>query len=93
MMESDFRRCRSCGDKLEEDSEDTCPDCVSEHRRKDLLSFRSELRQFYEKFSVIAAAMDFCPTVCSRISALLQLIHQVLTDLDDYFGPSDSCVS
>ena len=50
MMESDLRRCRSCGDQLEADSEAVCPDCVSQLRWKDLLSFRSDLSQLVENF-------------------------------------------
>jgi hypothetical protein len=92
MMESDFRRCRSCGDQLEDDSEDTCPDCVSERRRKDLLSFRSGLSQLVGKFPNAASLVDRCPTVRIRFQDWTALSSQLLTDLDDYFGPSDSCV-
>lgn len=93
MMESDFRRCRSCGDQLEEDSEDTCPDCVSERLWKDLLSFRSDLSQLVENFPTAVLLVDRCPTVRSRLQDWAVLSSQLLTDLDDYFRPSDSCLS
>jgi hypothetical protein len=92
MMESDFRRCRSCGDQLEEDSEDICPDCVSERRRMDLLSFRFDLSQLVGKFPTADLLVDRCPTVRSRLQDWTVLSSRLLTDLDDYLGPSDSCI-
>lgn len=92
MMESDFRRCRSCGDQLEEDSEDICPDCVSESRWKDLLSFRSDLSQLVGKYPSAALLVDRCSTVRNRLQDWTVLSSQLLTCLDDYFGPSDSCI-
>ena len=93
MMESDHRRCQSCRDQLEEGSEDTCPDCVSESRWKDLLSFRSDLSQLVENFPTAVLLVDRCPTVRSRLQDWVVLSSQLLTDLDDYLRPSDSCLS
>ena len=93
MMESDLRRCRSCGDQLEADSEAVCPDCVSQLRWKDLLSFRSDLSQLVENFPTAVLLVDRCPTVRSRLQDWAVLSSQLLTDLDEYFRPSDSCLS
>jgi len=92
-MESDFPRCQSCGDQLEEDSKDTCPDCVSESHWKDLLSFRSDLSQLMENFPAAVLLVDHCPTVRSRLQDWTTLSSQLMTDLDDYLRPSDSCLS
>lgn len=93
MMESDLRRCHSFRDQLEKDSEDTCPDCVSESLWKDLLSFRSDLSQLVENFPTAVLLVDRCPTVRSRLQDWAVLSSQLLTDLDEYFRPSDRCLS
>jgi hypothetical protein len=92
MMESPSTLCPDCGEVLT-DSERYCESCLSESRWKDLLSFRSDLSQLVGKFPNAVLLVDRCPTVRNRLQDWTALSSQLLTDLDDYFGPSDSCIS
>lgn len=91
MMESPSTLCQDCGEILT-DAERFCESCLSERRWKDLLSFRSDLSQLLENFPTAVLLVDRCPTVRSRLQDWAILSSQLLTDLDDYFQPSDSCL-
>ena len=87
-----FRRCRSCGDRFPEDSENDCPECVSDRKWKELQSFRSGLSQLLEKFPTAALLVE-CPTLRNRTASWTESSSQLLAGLDDFFHPSDSCFS
>lgn len=91
MMESPSALCPDCGEILT-DGERYCESCLSERLWKDLQSFRSDLTQLVENFPTAVLLVDRCPTVRSRLQDWTILSSQLLTDLDDYFQPSDSCL-
>ena len=91
MMEFLSRLCPECGEILDEE-QSLCESCLSERKWKDLLSFRVDLQQLVEKYPEAAALVDRCPTVRQRCSDWSLPTSQLLTDLDDYFRPSDSCL-
>ena len=91
MMESPSTRCPDCGEILT-NRERYCESCLSERLWKDLQSFRSDLSQLVEKFPTAVLLVDRCPTVRSRLQDWTILSSQLLTDLEDYFRPSNSCL-
>ncbi len=91
MTDSTSARCPDCGDILT-DSENICERCLSERNWKDLRSFRDDFQRLKEKYPDAANLVDRCPTVRSRLHEWVVLSSQLLTDLNDYFRPSDSCL-
>ncbi len=91
MMESAFRRCRTCGVRFEGDIEDICPHCVSDGLWRELQSFQSRLTELLEDFPTACLMVDCCPTVRSRLQAWTVLSSQLLDDIPTAWLMVDLC--
>jgi len=91
MMESFSIRCPECGG-IPTGTQKLCESCYRDRNRKGVYAFQSDLMDLYDKHGDVDAMVDSCQTLRNYLTDWLRQTSDLLTDLDEYCYPSDSCV-